>query len=143
MFERIRIMRVLRFFNNKCEAKAPLARVCLMPPSLAQIFPAVAASAAQSVRSTLSHAIILQCRPALTLGLIFPPISQMVRRGSSRHQEDQGVLPVVATTRCKGIAAGCVKQTVFRLSFSPRTPICRCFPKQRSTRHNPSFSAFL
>ena len=109
MFERIRIMRVLRFFNNKYAANAPLARLFIMPTSLPQILPSVAASAAQSVRSTLSHAIILQCRPALTLGLIFPPIFQVVRRGSSRHQEDQGVLPVVAATRCKGIAAGCVK----------------------------------
>jgi hypothetical protein len=60
----------------------------------------VAASAAESVRPTLSHGIILECRPALALGLIFPPISQVVRRGSSRHQEDQGLLPVVAAKRC-------------------------------------------
>jgi hypothetical protein len=62
-FERIRIMRVLRFFNNKCRSsRTPACTVeCKMPLS-PQILPALAASAAEGVRC-----------PTLT-SLLFSPL---------------------------------------------------------------------
>ena len=50
MFERIRIMRVLRFFNNKCVSNPAPAVVALESPFSLQILSPLVASSVESVR---------------------------------------------------------------------------------------------